>query len=98
MTWNNQIEITIFENTRRSNEKAPHETGFVEFPDGTKYEVALWNNVSKGGEPYKKGTLKLPDPQYAQRRSGGAPQTRAPQRGHSGAAPTTGRNAVEVDF
>lgn len=93
MTWNNQIEITIFENNRRTNDKAPHETGTVEFPDGTKYEVAIWNRMSKNGNPFKSGILRLPDPKYAPREQRGAPQ-----RGHSGAAPTTGRNAVEVDF
>lgn len=89
MTWNNQIEITIFENNRRTHDRAPHEIGTVEFPDGTKYEVAIWNRVSKSGNPFKSGTLKLPDPKYAPREQRG---------GYSGAAPTRGRNAVEVDF
>lgn len=80
MTWNNQIEITIFENNRRTSDKAPHETGTVEFPDGTKYEVAIWNRVSKNGNPFKSGVLRLPDAKYAQRpQRGAAPQGSAPQ-------------------
>lgn len=59
MTYNNQIEIVLFENTKRSSDKAPMETGTVEFPDGTKYDVALWHKVSKNGNPFKSGTLKL---------------------------------------
>lgn len=87
MTWNNQIEITLFENNRRTNEKAPHETGTVEFPDGTKYEVAIWNRVSKNGNPFKSGVLRLPDPKYAPREHG-ARQGGQPPRS----------NKVEVDF
>lgn len=70
-TYNNQIEIVIFENTRRTSDKAPHETGTVTFPDGTKYDVAIWNKVSKNGNPFKSGVLKLPDPKF-QKREGGA--------------------------
>lgn len=88
MTWNNQIEIRIVENRWRKSDKAPHEIGTVEFPDGTKYEVILWNRVSKDGNPYKSGTLKLPDPRYAQRDQ--QPQQPRQQGG--------GRNQVEVDF
>jgi len=64
-TYNNQIEIVIFQNNKRKSDKAPHETGTVTFPDGTKYDVAIWNRVSKNGNPFKSGTLKLPDPKYA---------------------------------
>lgn len=70
-TYNNQIEIVLFENNRRQSDKAPHETGTVTFPDGTKYDVAIWNKVSKNGNPFKSGVLKLPDPKY-QKREGGA--------------------------
>lgn len=58
-TYNNQIEIVIFQNNKRKSDKAPHETGTVTFPDGTKYEVAIWNKVSKAGNPFKSGNLKL---------------------------------------
>lgn len=58
-TYNNQIEIVIFQNNKRKSDKAPHETGTVTFPDGTKYEVAIWNKVSKAGNPFKSGLLKL---------------------------------------
>lgn len=64
MTYNNQIEIVLFTNNKRRSEKAPHKTGTVEFPDGTKYEVALWNKVSKSGNVFEAGVLKLPDPKY----------------------------------
>lgn len=68
-TYNNQIEIVLFTNTKGKSEKAPHETGTVTFPDGTKYEVAVWNRVSKAGNPFKSGVLKLPDPKYASNNS-----------------------------
>lgn len=68
-TYNNQIEIVLFENTRASSAKSPQKTGTVTFPDGTKYDVALWERVSKNGTPFMSGTLKLPDPKYA--RNGG---------------------------
>lgn len=64
-TYNNQIEIVLFENTRASSAKSPQKTGTVTFPDGTKYDVALWERVSKNGTPFMSGTLKLPDPKYA---------------------------------
>ena len=63
-TYNNQIEIAIFENTSRKNDKAPVQRGSVTFPDGTKYDVALWDKVSKNGLPYRAGVLQLPDPKY----------------------------------
>lgn len=74
-TYNNQIEIVIFDNNRRTNEKAPTQTGTVTFPDGTKYQVALWDRVSKNGNPFRSGTLKLDDGKYS---SGGG-------RGNGGA-------------
>jgi hypothetical protein len=64
-TYNNQIEIVIFDNNRRTNEKAPTQTGTVTFPDGTKYQVALWDRVSKNGNPFRSGTLKLDDGKYS---------------------------------
>lgn len=67
MNDTNVIQIVLFENNRRSSDKQPHETGTVTFPDGTKYEVAIWNRVSKNGNPFKSGVLKLPDPKYAGR-------------------------------
>lgn len=70
MTYNNQIEIVLFENTNRKSDKQPHKRGTVEFPDGTKYEVALWSKVSKAGNPFEAGVLRLPDPKY-QPRDGG---------------------------
>jgi uncharacterized protein (DUF736 family) len=70
-TYNNQIEIVLFTNNKRKSDKAPHETGTVTFPDGTKYDVAVWNRVSKAGNPFKSGTLKLPDPKYASNSNSG---------------------------
>lgn len=61
-TYNNQIEIVLFSNTKAKSDKAPQETGTVTFPDGTKYEVAIWSKVSKNGNPFKSGVLKLQDP------------------------------------
>jgi hypothetical protein len=68
-TYNNQIEIVIFQNNKRKSDKAPHETGTVTFPDGTKYEVAIWNKVSKNGNPFKSGVLKLDTGKYGQNRN-----------------------------
>lgn len=68
-TYNNQIEIVLFENNRATNPKAPQETGTVTFPDGTKYEVAIWNRVSKNGNPFKSGVLKLDNGERKQRGS-----------------------------
>lgn len=68
-TYNNQIEIVLFSNNKRKSDKAPHETGTVTFPDGTKYEVAIWNKVSKAGNPFKSGTLKLDTGKFSQGRS-----------------------------
>lgn len=87
MTYNNQIEIVLFDNNRKQSDKSPDKTGTVEFPDGTKYEVALWNRVSKNGNPFMSGSLKLPNPKYAPREQG-ARQGGQPPRG----------NRVEVDF
>lgn len=70
-TYNNQIEIVLFENTKRKSDKSPQETGTVTFPDGTKYEVALWHKVSKNGNPFKSGTLKLQQADGGYRNKGG---------------------------
>ncbi len=79
MTYNNQIEIVLFDNNRKQSEKSPDKTGTVEFPDGTKYEVALWNRVSKNGNPFMSGSLKLPRPQAPMQ--GQRNTTQRPQRG-----------------
>lgn len=73
-TYNNQIEIVLFENTRATSGKAPTKTGTVTFPDGTKYDVAIWSKVSKNGNPFESGVLKLPDPKYAKNNDGGQRQ------------------------
>jgi uncharacterized protein (DUF736 family) len=87
-TYNNQIEIVVFDNNNRSNEKAPVKTGKVTFPDGTTYEVALWDRVSKTGNPFLSGTLKLPDMNR---------QSQAPRRQYQ-PKPQAPRNSVEIDF
>lgn len=84
-TYNNQIEIVLFQNNKAKSDKAPQETGTVTFPDGTKYEVALWQKVSKNGNPFKSGVLKLDNGERAQRTQGGG---QPEQRGGS----------VHVDF
>lgn len=86
-TYNNQIEIVLFQNNKAKSEKSPQETGTVTFPDGTKYEVALWNKVSKNGNPFKSGVLKLDNGERGQyNRSGG------------GQAQGGGGGSVHVDF
>lgn len=81
-TYNGQIEIVLFDNNRATSPKAPQETGTVTFPDGTKYDVAIWHKVSKNGNPFKSGVLKLPDPKYQ--------RDEAPRGGRG--------NQVNVDF
>lgn len=74
-TYNNQIEIVLFDNRNRRSEKAPMETGTVTFPDGTKYEVAIWHKVSKNGNPFKSGVLKLDTGERQSRQdNGGGPR------------------------
>lgn len=85
-TYNNQIEIVLFNNNKRKSDKAPHETGTVTFPDGTKYEVAIWNKVSKAGNPFKSGVLKLDTGKYGQGRN--EPDSDAP----------AGYSPAKVDF
>lgn len=87
-TYNNQIEIVLFQNNKAKSDKSPQETGTVTFPDGTKYEVALWNKVSKNGNPFKSGVLKLDNGergQYSKGNSGGG-------QSHGGGG------SVHVDF
>lgn len=76
-TYNNQIEIVLFDNNRATSPKAPHKTGTVTFPDGTKYDVAIWSKVSKNGNPFESGVLKLPDPKYAKKDGGYQPRADA---------------------
>jgi len=76
VTYQNQIEIVLFDNNNRKSDKAPHKTGTVEFPDGTKYDVALWNKVSKAGNPFMAGKLSLPDPKYQREERGGGSRNR----------------------
>ena len=86
-TYNNQIEIVLFDNNKRKSDKAPHKTGTVTFPDGTKYDVAIWNKVSKAGNPFQAGVLKLPDPRFANNNGGSG--------GYQGGNKS---DAVDVDF
>ena len=90
-TYNNQIEIVLFANNKRKSDKAPHKTGTVTFPDGTKYDVAIWNKVSKAGNPFEAGVLKLPDPRFADRGNNGGGNGGGYRGGNSG-------GSVDVDF
>jgi hypothetical protein len=78
----NEIQIVLFQNKQKKNPKGPDATGSVTFPDGTKYEVALWNRVSKNGNAFQSGLLRLPN------------QTQAPRS----SAPAPKSNEVEIDF
>ena len=88
MTYQNRIEVILFNNNKKTSDKHPTETGTVEFPDGTKYQLALWNKVSKNGTPFKSGFLTLPDPKYQQQQ---APKAQADY------TPPTAAG-VQVDF
>lgn len=89
-TYNNQIEIVLFDNNNRSHERSPLKTGKVTFPDGTTYDVALWERVSKNGNPFLSGTLKLPD---LNRQS-----QQQPRQQYQPKTQQAPRNSVEIDF
>lgn len=78
----NEIQIIVFQNKQKKNPKGPDATGKVTFPDGTEYEVAMWNRVSKNGNPFQSGTLRAPNQQYQKTPTPSAPKS----------------NEVEVDF
>ena len=52
-----KIQVSVFTNNRKKSEKSPDYSGEVEFPDGRKMEIALWNAVCKGGLPYMRGHI-----------------------------------------
>lgn len=52
------IEIVLFDNNKKTNERSPDKTGTVTFPDGRVMDVAMWSNVSKTQTPYLKGVIK----------------------------------------
>lgn len=58
------IEVVAFSNTRKKNEKQPDVTGTITFNEavvieaGTKFDLALWNRVSKAGNPFQSGVVK----------------------------------------
>lgn len=60
------IEVVAFTNSRKKSEKAPDITGTITFNEavvieaGTKFDLALWNRVSKGGNPFMSGVAKPP--------------------------------------
>lgn len=99
-TYNNQIEIVLFTNTRRNNPKAPTKTGTVKFPDGTTYEVSIWERVSGKGTPFESGVLKLPDPRFQRNQGGeGGYQNQGYQnQGGMPPPPMTPQGGVKVDF
>lgn len=89
-TPTNEITITLFQNTTKKNPKGPDAAGKVVFPDGTEYEVALWNRVSKNGLAYQGGVLRVPNPEFQKQED----QRSSYQR----PAPAAKSNEVEVDF
>ena len=61
MNYEPKIEIVVFPNNKKKNEKSPDHTGFVTFPDGKKLEVALWNRSAKdSGMPFLSGIVSEP--------------------------------------
>ena len=79
-----KIQVSVFTNNRKKSEKSPDFSGEVQFPDGRKMEIALWNAVSKGGMPYMRGHI---GEKFQPQGQGGQP-------GYSKPAP----NAVKIDF
>ena len=51
-------KIILFSNTDKK-EKHPDFTGWGMFK-GEKFEVSMWNNISKAGNSYKSGEVKAP--------------------------------------
>lgn len=60
------IEVVAFTNTRKKSEKQPDVTGTLTFNEavvieaGTKFDIAMWNRISKGGNPFMSGVVKPP--------------------------------------
>lgn len=52
-----RIQVSVFTNNRKRNEKSPDYSGMVTFPDGKEMEIALWNSKSKAGMPYMRGFI-----------------------------------------
>ena len=58
------IEVVAFTNTRKKTEKQPDVTGTITFNEacvieaGTKFDLAMWNRISKGGNPFQSGVIK----------------------------------------
>jgi hypothetical protein len=48
--------ISLFENEPDGNK--PAMSGTVEYPDGTKMSVSLWNKTSSGGREYLNGAIQ----------------------------------------
>lgn len=52
-------EILIFRKTNKKKESHPDGDGQLITPDGTRYEIAVWENKSKSGDSvYLKGKIK----------------------------------------
>lgn len=58
------IEVVAFSNNKKRSEKAPDVTGTITFNEacvieaGTKMDIALWNRISKNGNPFQSGVIK----------------------------------------
>jgi hypothetical protein len=57
-----KIQVAVFPNNGKKNEKSPDFQGEVSFPDGKKMEISLWRNsyadpVSGESLPYLKGNI-----------------------------------------
>lgn len=58
------IEVVAFPNKRKTHPKAPEFTGTITFNEamvieaGSKFDLALWNKVSKAGNAFQSGVIK----------------------------------------
>lgn len=84
MSYEQKIEIVVFPNNQKKQEKSPDHTGFITFPDGKKLEVALWNRkASSSGMPFLSGIVSEPFQKTG---------------GQGGSRPAPSANKVNVDF
>lgn len=77
-----KIQVAVFPNNNKRNEKSPDFMGEVTFPDGRKMEISLWNNTYGAGMPYMKGTIG---------------EKWTPPAGQQRSAPRQ-NNSVKIDF
>jgi hypothetical protein len=83
-----KIQVAVFPNNGKKNDKSPDFQGEVSFPDGKKMEISLWRNsyadpVSGESLPYLKGNIA---------------EKWTPPVGQQRSAPRQQNTSVKIDF